>query len=976
MKIQAVAFLLIFFALNAKALSSFELHNINEAHAQGFSGRGVNLAIFDTTFNQNHEILASQYLEAPMNNHYAWTERLYHGSHIAGIAAGAKTDGANYGIASGAKFLAYGNLGSTTSNADFNKIFTHNVKIINNSHDIFHQRFVNYAKQGILIIYANANDSALNPSNAAMHGAGSADNAGAWLSVGNVNSQYITRENGQLSVSGRAITNNNGGNLCFGASLYCLMAAGTDILSASNESATSYIQSTGTSQAAPVVSGIAALVAEKYPFLDGKQLADVLTSTANKDFKAPKMLAIRGGGGDKDYIIYIDTPIPKKADGSVDEAQIQADIRAEYDYLNVSLNNVIQATKEQVFGQGIVDATKALKGLASIDINRLGDLDVDTYAGKDYAFYTLDTKGYNALFENDIAQKSWDNAYHNANIASLIGDKMSKLDAGLVKTGAGVLGISGDLKFLGASVVREGELSLRKATNKANLSVAGDIFVEQKGILSTDTNVNISGNLSNNGIFNIGTNSTNLVSVNGTYTQGQNATLTLSFLVDRGLNSALKANAYDIQGGTLIYKPLSAGVSNRTLTLNLQGLDNSLGKFTQIMLDTSGYALKYILGEDNKSLIVSAVSENIYADFEGANESLARILRQMSMADINSAYQSFFASLNAMDFNAYKATLQSLDDTVHLKQNEQILLAQSANTLANVLHLQSTKTEWLFKPRYNAINSKETSANRVGVSIYANKFNFFGVFSAFLHYDTLLSKASQKANSQSISVGASVKNEIKSRGGRGFEIFGGASLGGAINSLKTESNTSYNAFLASAFVGVDKPFWLKGTKLTPTAFASYNLFYQGKIDEDKALFARQISPFNSHFVSANAGLNVSQNISSSLNAGAYGFYERRILGKEFQNEAEFKDFAGKFTQTKALSTDLARLGLNLNYEKKRTQRRFVRNARRISGAKNLRTMQTFYTTRYFISLGLESEISLNDDEYKSFGGSLRVGVNF
>lgn len=970
-----MAFLLIFFALNAKALTSFELHNINEARAQGFSGKGVNLAIFDTFFNQNHEILASQYLEAPMNNHS--DHSLFHGSHIAGIAVGAKTDGANYGIASGAKFLAYGNNGSSTSNADFNKIFTHNVKIINNSHSIFHQRFVNYAKQGILIIYANANDSSLNPSNAAMHGAGSADNAGAWLSVGNVNSRYITRENGQLSVSGRAITNNDGGNLCFGASLYCLMAAGTDILSASNESATSYIQATGTSQAAPVVSGIAALVAEKYPFLDGKQLADVLTSTANKDFKAPKMLAIRGKN--KDYIIYIDTPIPKKADGSVDEAQIQADIRAEYVYLDVSLNNVIQATKEQVFGQGIVDATKALKGLASIDINRLGDLDVENYAGKDTAFYTLDTKGYDAFFENDITQKKWDNTYHNANIVNLIGDKMSKLDAGLVKTGAGVLGVSGDLKFLGASVVREGELSLRKGSNKANLSVAGDIFVEQKGILSTDTNVNISGNLSNNGVLNIGTSSTNLISVNGTYTQGQNATLRLSFLVDSGSNSALKANAYDIQGGTLIYKPLSAGVSNRRLTLNLQGLEKSLNKFTQIMLDTGGYALKYKLGEDNQSLIVSAISDNIYADFEGANESLASILRQMSMADINSAYQSFFATLNAMDFNAYKATLQSLDDKAHLEQNEQILLAQSANTLANVLNLQSTNTEWLFKPRYNSINSKTTSANRIGASIYANKFNPSMTFSGFLHYDTLLSNA--KANSQSISVGASVKNEIKSRGG--FEIFGGASFGGAMNTLKTDTTSNtYNALFVSVFAGVDKPFWLKGTKLTPTAFVSYQLFHQGKIDEDKALFARQISPANSHFVSANAGLNLSQNISQVLSAGAYGFYERRILGKEIQSEAEFKDFAGKFTQEMALSTDLARVGLSLNYEKKRAQRRFVRNTRQNRGAKNSRNarkagaMQTFYTTHYFIALGVEGEISFNDDEYKSFGGSLRAGVNF
>lgn len=198
-----------------------------------------------------------------------------------------------------------------------------------------------------------------------------------------------------------------------------------------------------------------------------------------------------------------------------------------------------------------------------------------------------------------------------------------------------------------------------------------------------------------------------------------------------------------------------------------------------------------------------------------------------------------------------------------------------------------------------------------------------------------------------------------------------------MNSLKTDTaSNTYNALFASVFAGVDKPFWLKGTKLTPTAFLSYQLFRQGKIDEDKALFARQISPTNSHFVSANAGLNLNQNINQMLSAGAYGFYERRILGKEIQSEAEFKDFTGKFTQKKALSTDLARVGLSLNYEKKLAQRRFVRSPRQVSGAKSLRTIQTFYTTPYFISLGVEGEISFNDDEYKSFGANLRVGVNF
>lgn len=42
--------------------------------------------------------------------------------------------------------------------------------------------------------------------------------------------------------------------------------------------------------AAPMVSGTAALVKQNFPFLDGKQIADILLSTANKNYKAPNLL--------------------------------------------------------------------------------------------------------------------------------------------------------------------------------------------------------------------------------------------------------------------------------------------------------------------------------------------------------------------------------------------------------------------------------------------------------------------------------------------------------------------------------------------------------------------------------------------------------------------------------------------------------------------------------------------------------------
>lgn len=1031
--------LLALFVSNLSALTSFELHNIDKAHAQGYTGKGVNIGIVDSIFNPNHELLFGKFLEPPINNTYKEPTN-NHGNHIAGIAAAVRTDGANYGVAYNSKIVAYGNLGMSNYYTGFGAMLTHNVRVINNSHTAFYPQFVEFARQNnsILIVYASGNDGALTPTLAAKHGTGSAKsgvsdasfpdtyyNLGAWLTVGNIDSNSVKRkDDGSLEVLARAVGGKSAStNLCQGARAYCVMAAGTDILSAGYANDSLY-QGTGTSQAAPAVSGVAALLAEKFPFLNGKQLADFILTTANKDFTAPKVIykyrrEKQPNGQFKDIyeIIYIDSEIPKIG-GTNDKAQILKDLRAAYVIFtedNYKNANVIKMSKDEVFGQGIVDAAAALRGLAVIDINRLGENDIKTFNGTQAAFYTLDTKGHNALFENDISQRTWDAKYQNSSVQAQLGAKMKNLNAGLIKTGAGTLSISGNLNYLGDTIVENGELRLLgKGATKARmtsensaqissqnlaqnvnppppasfissapnspqilrqnsnaLSVAGSVLVQKQGILSTSENVNINKNLDNEGVVNVGLNAPSLLSVGGKYSQKQNATLKLSFFADTGENSALKATTYDIKGGALIYKPLSASIAERTLVLDLQGLEKQLANFTTITLDNSGYALKYELLGDNKTLRISG-KPNAYADFDGANESLASVLRAMSGANINDAYQNFFRTLNDMNFNDYKTTLQSLDDKAHLEQNEQILLSQSKNTLENVLELQNASTQWLLKPHFSVIKSKDTNANRISTNIYANKINPLSTFSAFLHYDTLSNKASQKVNSQSLGVGVGAKQAMQ-----GFGLFGGASVGGTLNSVKTESNLRYNAFFANAWAGADTKFALYSAKLVPTAFVSYHLFHQGKIDESKVLFARQIAPTNSHFVSANAGVNVRQNLNKALNASAYGFYERRILGKEFQNEAEFKDFSGKFTQKRALGVDFARFGLNLNYEQKQRRVARVPKMRRVGKMRNLTySTQTTYRTRYFLSLGFESEFSLNDDEYKGFGASLKAGLNF
>ena len=473
-------FILVFLALfmsNLKALTSFELHNIDKAHTQGYTGKGVNIGIVDSIFNPNHELLFGKFLEPPINNTYKEPTN-NHGNHIAGIAAAVRTDGANYGVAYNSKIVAYGNLGMSNYYTGFGAMLTHNVRVINNSHTAFYPQFVEFARQNnsILIVYASGNDGALTPTLAAKHGTGSAKSGGsdasfpdtyynlnAWLTVGNIDSNSVKRkDDGSLEVLARAVGGKSAStNLCQGARAYCVMAAGTDILSAGYANGSLY-KGTGTSQAAPAVSGVAALLAEKFPFLNGKQLADFILTTANKDFTAPKVIYKYNTNTGLYDIIYIDSEIPKIGSTN-DKAQILKDLRAAYVIFtedNYKNANVIKMSKDEVFGQGIVDAAAALRGLAMIDINRLGESDIKTFNGTQAAFYTLDTKGHNALFENDISQRTWDAKYQNSSVQAQLGAKMKNLNAGLIKTGAGTLSISGNLNYLGATVVENGELRL------------------------------------------------------------------------------------------------------------------------------------------------------------------------------------------------------------------------------------------------------------------------------------------------------------------------------------------------------------------------------------------------------------------------------------------------------------------------------------------------------------------------------------
>lgn len=480
-----------------------------------------------------------------------------------------------------------------------------------------------------------------------------------------------------------------------GASLYGIMAPAQNIVTANGRygyiyydiyskeiktDLTTTITDSGTSFAAPFVSGVATLVEQKFPFLNGSQIGDILLTTANKNVETPNLVVTKnvGKNGLSEFysIFYINKEVPKNGD-KIDFEQVKKDLVAagfkssqddesiaEYIIKNLLKSNadassslkansvaVMKLSKEDFIGSGILDAQKALNGLAALNINRLNPSDIENFNNKYYGFYTIDTNGLNGTFTNDIDEIKWDDTYHlNDATNSLKSDdrvksNLSTLQAGFIKTGNGTLKFSQNtLRYNGPTIARGGILEFDSVTaensalyadNGGQILISGETNAKQNLYAINGGEARIVGKLINGNVFarnrgmisgtgTIAKNLTNesgivmpggagqigVLNVNGTYTQNQNGNLHINF--NNTTNSDIIATNYDIKGGNLVYIPLSGEFfhNGQEITINFNKLseNGNLDKFTNIsVLDTSTLNFKL---KDNNTIISSDNTNN------------------------------------------------------------------------------------------------------------------------------------------------------------------------------------------------------------------------------------------------------------------------------------------------------------------------------------------------------------------------------
>lgn len=567
------------YAANQKA---YDALGAAQAYALGFTGSGVTVAVVDNGTLVTHQELKDQFSELQKDEYNDQTV-LEHGTPVASLIAGKKDGTGMHGVAYDAQIVAFAvelNDGVDCpscyqSHTEAWELLATDefdaVKIINNSiGDNEHLPSSSPAAAEIsaakalvakdkLIVASAGNETSLSPAIAP---------AGLPYYDSSLKYNFISAiaYNPSYSPSSPYFLASYT-NLAQNAQEWSLAAPVGSLTAASYEGDSAYTDSfAGTSAAAPIISGSAAVVSSAFPYMGGKQLADVLFSTADKNYADFSKYMVQKDNGKSQFLFF------GSADGygkdwtdTEKRAVVQAELGGAY---TCSSDGVVCAdvTYADVFGQGLLNLANAVKGPGYFDANRLSSGD---FVNNEYV-YTVDVQEYDSTWSNNIGQ---------------VKSKTENTDAdvGLKKQGAGTLTLTGQNTYLGTTTIENGTLRLTGSL-AGGVSVTSGTFylnggtVAGKTVAAAGGQINVDGgslsSLVNSGTVNLSGGSAGTVENWGIfYLAGSGVitdTLTNSaqFYLDGGniAGTVLNKGQFYLNGGTLSGKIQNTGtVQNNTM---------------------------------------------------------------------------------------------------------------------------------------------------------------------------------------------------------------------------------------------------------------------------------------------------------------------------------------------------------------------------------------------------------------------------
>ncbi len=791
-----------------------DLINAAGAYAQGYTGKGVTVGVTDAgTVNFSHPEFSGktgsgvvfdglESTEVPLT----WAE-LMHPTHVAGIAAADKNGFGMHGVAYDADVASssimghyYGGGGFESSSSFYDNYLTNpDIKIINNSWGtnlyLLDKKDFNEG-----IEYLQSDDSVIAIEKAVYNNkllVFSAANSGHLTAGLESNLDILT---GDKAFNDNIITvtaakansfkkNNNGGfdvqsdaiaifsDLAMYNEDTTLSAPGWNINSAYADFEASgkyYKDESGTSMAAPVVTGVGALVQQAFPYLNAKQIGDVLLSTANDNITNHDgyfMTSQYGTYENGEKYAYVN--VYYMGSGVKNDEEIKDDVLNYYennpdsgsqiiflyddnfyivgsdigwlqDALNQEYGNSLEVNAyynvplDVFFGQGIVDAGKAVNGLGAINVRRLEKSDISskyTVQGnlEKQALYKVDTQGYNSTWSNDISEiragyiaenplgnenTNFDGAdgdikdlhdrwvFYTSNDFSnneeedsepnwmvnhymqqynqqVAASGLAGLHAGLYKTGEGILALTGKNTYKGASIAAGGTLQI-------DGSVAGDAYSEGAGTIAGSGTIN--GDLYNKGVVEAGswgavfdeeTNKPMQLSVGGDFTG--DGVIAVNTDGTKYAQIAVTGDA-DVSGMSLKAGTFAApGVTGTILTVG-KNADNSIVKTLAIT--------------DTENSITGA--ESLNTDFSGMLN--GKVTNTGTKLELTTSISNN-AGINGARFNAFNGLYNNLN--AEEKQEMQRLYALDNNSLNNTVNELSQSESMHMELARDAVQNRD-----------------------------------------------------------------------------------------------------------------------------------------------------------------------------------------------------------------------------------------------------------------------------